>query len=148
VLAVWLFLLPPTGSGTPSCKSILSSHILRSSPTLFALHVSAIDRLLTLSFSSQSSALITPYLVDKDRANLGAKVFYLWGGLCTICFVYAYFLIPETKGLTLEQVDRMFEETTPRKSAKWVPSSSYAEQMGMTEKSAVKNIEHAEKEMV
>lgn len=99
-------------------------------------------------FSPKSSALITPYLVEKDRANLGAKVFYLWGSLCTICFVYAYFLIPETKGLTLEQVDRMFEETTPRKSAKWVPSSSYANQMGMTEKSAAKNIEHAGKETV
>ncbi|KAJ1329345.1 Monosaccharide transporter [Microdochium nivale] len=86
-------------------------------------------------------AVITPQMVDKDKGNLGAKVFYIWGGLCTCCFVYAYFLIPETKGLTLEQVDRMFEETTPRKSAKWVPSTTYASQMGMTEKSAVKNVE-------
>lgn len=137
MLAVWLFPLPPTGSGTPSCKSILIGN-----------HVPVVDRLLTLFFSPKFSALITPYLVEKDKANLGAKVFYLWGSLCTICFVYAYFLIPETKGLTLEQVDRMFEETTPRKSAKWVPSSSYANQMGMTEKSAIKNIEHAGKETV
>lgn len=88
-------------------------------------------------------AVITPYMVDTDKGNLGAKVFYVWGGLCTCCFVYAYFLIPETKGLTLEQVDRMFEETTPRKSAKWVPSQTYADQMGMTEKSE-KTVEHAE----
>ena len=94
-------------------------------------------------------AVITPYMVDNDKGALGAKVFYIWGGLCTCCFVYAYFLIPETKGLTLEQVDRMFEETTPRKSAKWVPTTTYANQMGMTEKSAVKNVEHAsEKESV
>ncbi|KAH7033148.1 general substrate transporter [Microdochium trichocladiopsis] len=93
-------------------------------------------------------ALITPYMVDSDKGNLGAKVFYIWGGLCSICFVYAYFLIPETKGLTLEQVDRMFEETTPRKSAKWVPSTTYADQMGMTEKVGVKNVEHAEGDSV
>jgi SP family sugar:H+ symporter-like MFS transporter len=50
--------------------------------------------------------------------------------LCVLCFVYAYLLIPETKGLTLEQVDRMLEETTPRTSAKWVPHSTFAADMG------------------
>ncbi|OTB07805.1 hypothetical protein M426DRAFT_317698 [Hypoxylon sp. CI-4A] len=88
-------------------------------------------------------AVITPYMVDEDKGNLGAKVFYIWGGLCSICFVYAYFLIPETKGLTLEQVDRMLEETTPRTSAKWVPHSTYAADMGFTDKAAVSHGEHA-----
>ncbi|RYP50751.1 hypothetical protein DL768_003811 [Monosporascus sp. mg162] len=90
-------------------------------------------------------AVITPFMVGEDQGNLGAKVFYVWGGLCLCAFVYAYFLIPETKGLTLEQVDRMFEETTPRKSSKWVPSRTYAADMGMaeTEKTA-KEVEHAE----
>jgi hypothetical protein len=40
--------------------------------------------------------------------------------------VYAYLLVPETKGLSLEQVDKMFEETTPRSSAKWVPHETFA----------------------
>lgn len=65
-------------------------------------------------------------MVDGDKGNLGPKVFYIWGGLCTCCFVYAYLLIPETKGLTLEQVDQMLGETNPRNSAKWVPHSTYA----------------------
>lgn len=43
-------------------------------------------------------AIITPYMVDADKANLGPKVFFVWGSLCTCCLVYAYFLIPETKG--------------------------------------------------
>jgi len=79
-------------------------------------------------------AVITPYMVDTDEGNLGAKVFFIWGSLCVTAFVYAYFLIPETKGLTLEQVDRMLEETTPRNSAKWVPRTTYAAEMGMNEK--------------
>ncbi|KAK7972982.1 MFS monosaccharide transporter [Apiospora saccharicola] len=87
-------------------------------------------------------AVITPYMVDEDKGNLGAKVFFVWGSLCACCFVYAYFLIPETKGLTLEQVDKMFEETTPRNSAKWVPHSTYAAEMGMTEKPVEKHVEH------
>ncbi|KAJ8060575.1 hypothetical protein OCU04_010889 [Sclerotinia nivalis] len=91
-------------------------------------------------------AVITPYLVgtEKGQANLGAKVFFMWGSLCTCCFVYAYFLVPETKGLSLEQVDRMLEETTPRTSAKWVPHSTFADEMGMTEKAGVEHVQHAE----
>ena len=72
-------------------------------------------------------AVITPYMVDGDKGNLGPKVFYIWGGLCCCCFVYAYLLVPETKGLTLEQVDQMLAETNPRNSAKWVPHTTYAE---------------------
>ncbi|KAI9750027.1 MAG: hypothetical protein M4579_006633 [Chaenotheca gracillima] len=79
-------------------------------------------------------AVITPYMVGSDKGNLGPKVFFIWGSLCTCCFVYAYFLIPETKGLSLEQVDKMLEETTPRTSAKWRPHTTFASEMGLTEK--------------
>jgi len=71
-------------------------------------------------------AVITPYMVGTDKGNLGAKVFFIWGSLCATCFVYAYFLVPETKGLTLEQIDRMFEESTPRRSAAWKPTTTYS----------------------
>jgi len=50
----------------------------------------------------------------------------VWGSRCAVCFVYAYMLIPETKGLTLEQVDRMLEESTPRNSSKWRPNTGNA----------------------
>ncbi|KAI9739947.1 MAG: hypothetical protein M1818_005003 [Claussenomyces sp. TS43310] len=81
-------------------------------------------------------AVITPYMTSSDNGgvDLGPKIFFLWGSLCLLCFLYAYLLIPETKGLTLEQVDRMFEETTPRNSAKWVPHSTFAADMGLDHK--------------
>jgi len=79
-------------------------------------------------------AVITPYMVNPDKGNLKAKVFFIWGTLCVCCFLYAYFLIPETKGLSLEQVDRMMEETNPRNSAKWVPTTTFAAEMGLDEK--------------
>jgi len=71
-------------------------------------------------------AVITPYMVNTDRANLRSSVFFIWGGLCTCAFVYSYFLVPETKGLSLEQVDKMMEETSPRTSAKWRPRETFA----------------------
>ena len=85
-------------------------------------------------------AVITPYMVGSNpgEANLGSRVFFVWGSLCTACFVYAYLLIPETKGLSLEQVDRMLEETTPRTSAKWVPHETFAAKLGITEKGTLK----------
>lgn len=36
------------------------------------------------------------------------------------------------QGLTLEQVDKMLEETTPRTSAKWRPHETFAHELGMT----------------
>lgn len=63
-------------------------------------------------------------MVDSGKGNLKQRVFFVWGSLCTVCLVYAYTLVPETKGLTLEQVDRMLEETNPRTSSKWRPSTN------------------------
>ena len=77
-------------------------------------------------------AVITPYMVDQDKGNLGVKVFFVWGSALSLCYLFAYFVIPETKGLTLEQVDKMLEETTPMTSAKWVPHETFAHEMGMT----------------
>ncbi|OAK99904.1 general substrate transporter [Phaeosphaeriaceae sp. SRC1lsM3a] len=81
-------------------------------------------------------SVITPYLVaDRDdSARLGSNVFFMWGGLCCVSFVFAYFFVPETKGLTLEQVDKMLEESTPRTSRKWKPHSTFAAEMHLGEK--------------
>jgi sugar porter (SP) family MFS transporter len=69
---------------------------------------------------------VTPYMVDSDAGDLKAKVFFVWGGCCTLCFLFAFVMVPETKGLSLEQVDKMLEESTPRTSAKWRPHDTYA----------------------
>jgi sugar porter (SP) family MFS transporter len=80
--------------------------------------------------------VMTPYLVTDQphSANMGSHVFFMWGGLCCISFLFAYFFVPETKGLTLEQVDKMLEESTPRTSRKWKPHSTFAAEMNLAEK--------------
>lgn len=75
-------------------------------------------------------------MVSPDRGNLKSSVFFIWGGLCCCAFVYAFFLVPETKGLSLEQVDQMMEESTPRTSSKWVPSQTFAANRALLEKGA------------
>ncbi|GAA95166.1 uncharacterized protein L969DRAFT_53148 [Mixia osmundae IAM 14324] len=63
----------------------------------------------------------TPYLVDSGpgKAGLGVKVFFLWGSTCLLCIVYAFFLIPETKGLSLEQVDILYRNSSILNSNKY-----------------------------
>jgi sugar porter (SP) family MFS transporter len=84
-------------------------------------------------------AVITPYLVadQPHSAKLGAKVFFMWGSLCVISFLFAFFLVPETKGLSLEQVDKMLEEAPIRKSAAWKPHSTFAGELHLAEKGYV-----------
>ncbi|KAI1657166.1 general substrate transporter [Daldinia decipiens] len=81
-------------------------------------------------------AVITPYLVGEDEANLGAKVFFLWGSLCCISLTFAYFLVPELKGLSLEQADMCMQEVSPRYSGKWKPSHTFAAEMHHVEDNA------------
>ncbi|KAJ5666810.1 Major facilitator-type transporter ecdD [Penicillium macrosclerotiorum] len=83
-------------------------------------------------------AVTTPYIVDEDKGNLKVKVFFVWGSALFLCFLFAFFVIPETKGLTLEQVDKMLEESTPMTSAKWKPHDTFAHEMGMTDKDEAK----------
>ncbi|KAI0295354.1 MFS monosaccharide transporter [Multifurca ochricompacta] len=63
----------------------------------------------------------TPYLVDAGpgNADLGTKVFYIWGSTCFCCIIFAYFCIPETKGLSLEQIDLLYQNVAPINSVSY-----------------------------
>lgn len=76
-------------------------------------------------------AFVTPYLVNpgKGNANLGPKVFYIWGGCNVIAIFFTWFMVYETKGLTLEECDECWS-TVPHawQSAKFVPQGTYTRQ--------------------
>ncbi|KAK6199609.1 glucose transporter/sensor [Scheffersomyces amazonensis] len=70
-------------------------------------------------------AYITPYMVDSGpgNANLGSNVFFIWGGCNVLGFLFAYCMVYETKGLTLEQVDEMYEKVPYAwKSGSFIPT--------------------------
>ncbi|KAI1306130.1 general substrate transporter [Xylaria venustula] len=74
-------------------------------------------------------AFVTPYLVDygPNYANLQSKVFFIWFGACFLCISFVYFFIYETKGLSLEEVDEMYNECkSARKSVNWTPSAHHS----------------------
>lgn len=76
--------------------------------------------------------VVIPYIVDGDKGNLGVKVFFVWGTTCAFCALFAWAFVPETKGLTLEQVGRMMEETPAHTSRRWRPRDTFAEEYGST----------------
>ena len=91
-------------------------------------------------------AYSTPYLVNygEGNANLQSKIFFVWFGACFLCILFVYLMIYETKGLSLEQVDLMYEEVSAaRKSAGWTPPASW--ELGMkVDGGNVASFEHEE----
>ncbi|GAA5965299.1 hypothetical protein JCM3765_007155 [Sporobolomyces pararoseus] len=63
----------------------------------------------------------TPYLVDDVPGSAGLKsnVFWIWGSACVLCFIFTFLMIPETKGLSLEQVDILYRNSSILKSNKF-----------------------------
>ena len=73
-------------------------------------------------------AYSTPYLVNwgPGNANLQSKIFFIWFAFCFVCIAFVYFMIYETKGLTLEQIDELYAEVSKAKdSVRWKPSKVF-----------------------
>ncbi|KAK3337564.1 putative maltose permease [Cercophora scortea] len=54
-----------------------------------------------------------PYMINPDQANMQGKLGFFFGGLASLCFVWAYFRVPETKGRTFDELDILFERHVP-----------------------------------
>ena len=55
----------------------------------------------------------------------------IWGATCAFSAIFAWLFVPETKGLTLEQVDKMMEEVVAMKSAKWRVHDTFMHEMSV-----------------
>ncbi|KAL3493465.1 general substrate transporter [Aspergillus germanicus] len=77
-------------------------------------------------------SFVLPYLFNPDKANLGAKVMFIFGGLSVICLVYLWFYQPETAGRTYGELDEMFMKGVPPRKFKSYQSDAQA--MGMAVK--------------
>jgi MFS transporter, SP family, sugar:H+ symporter len=49
-----------------------------------------------------------PYLIGTPGANLGAKVGFVFAGVCVTGLLFVYFFVPELSNRSLEEVDEMF----------------------------------------
>ncbi|CAM1502765.1 Fc.00g075410.m01.CDS01 [Cosmosporella sp. VM-42] len=54
-----------------------------------------------------------PYMVNPDEGNLRGKVGFVFGGLAMFGLVWSWLFIPELKGRTYDEIDRMFQLKVP-----------------------------------
>lgn len=69
-------------------------------------------------------------MVDEGKGNLGVRVFFVWGATCGASALFAWIYVPETRGLTLEQVDMMMSEVPAYRSKGWEPRDTFAQEYG------------------
>ncbi|KIW12740.1 hypothetical protein PV08_07926 [Exophiala spinifera] len=67
------------------------------------------------------TASVSPFIADPGYGNLGGKIGFLWAGFSFLSIVWVYFVLPEMKALSLEQLDFLFNNHVPtRKFSKYV----------------------------
>ncbi|CAK7203834.1 hypothetical protein SEUCBS139899_006583 [Sporothrix eucalyptigena] len=79
--------------------------------------VSSRLRVLTLSVATAVdyvlawlTAFCSPYFINPAALNWGVKYCWLWAGSNALAFLFFWFLLPEMKGRSLEEIDEMFEK--------------------------------------
>ncbi|KAJ5215016.1 hypothetical protein N7468_010695 [Penicillium chermesinum] len=81
---------------------------------------------------------ITPYLTGALNPTQ-SNVFWIWGSFCWIAAVFVYFMIYETKGLSLEQVNELYEN----ESRAWRSSKYRLQETPIVDEWATKDTEMA-----
>lgn len=59
-----------------------------------------------------------PYMINPAEANMQGKLGFFFGGLASVCFIWAFFRVPETKGRTYEELDLLFDKGVPAREFK------------------------------
>lgn len=76
-----------------------------------------ISRMSYTCFSIISN-IITPLMLNPGAWAWGARAGFFWAGTAIIMLIFTYFMVPETKGRTFYELDKLFEtKTSPRKFA-------------------------------
>ena len=65
--------------------------------------------------------------------DIGPLILLIFFGMLVFGYIYVYLFIPETKGLSLEEVDEMYRSgVKPWNSPRWRPSEKHIHEKGET----------------
>lgn len=66
------------------------------------------------------------FFAPRISDHIGPLILLIFFGMLLFGFVFVYFFIPETKGLSLEEVDELYRANVkPWKSSSWRPSEKH-----------------------
>ena len=76
------------------------------------------------------AGLALPYVFNPDQGNLRGKTGFTYAASCLIGAAVSWYLIPEMKGRSVMEIDRMFEEMLPARAFKsWRMESANQERL-------------------
>lgn len=82
---------------------------------LLSIHWSAYYISVTLN------EVILPYWINITKLNIGGQVAWFYAFSSVLAFVFVYFVLPETRGLSLTEIDLLFNaKVAPRRSSHWI----------------------------
>ncbi|KAH9234746.1 hypothetical protein K456DRAFT_1948701 [Colletotrichum gloeosporioides 23] len=96
---------PTIGATTWAVSAEASSQRLRARTQGVAMFSNAII--------SWAMGFVTPYLINTDSANLGAKAAFVWAAHCIVSFAWVWFEVPELGKKTTSELDELFRQRTP-----------------------------------
>ncbi|KXH38287.1 maltose permease MAL31 [Colletotrichum salicis] len=78
---------------------------------------------VAIGYASQNSInvmwqFVIPYMFNPDKANLGAKIAFIFGGLCLFSLAYLWLFQPETGGRSYEELYEMFAKSVQARKFK------------------------------
>ena len=62
---------------------------------------------------SIANNILTNYQINETSWNWKGKTGFFWAGSCVLCYVWAYFRLPETKNRTFAELNVLFEAGVP-----------------------------------
>nr|SIP56035.1 putative Sugar Porter [Yarrowia yakushimensis] len=127
ILTVALFVMGIMGSfnskGTNWASAILlfvwvGTYDLTVGPIAYVIYAESSSvrlRSKTIAFASIISSLVAlvfnisvPYMLNEAEANMRGLVGFVYGPLCILCIIWVWFRLPELKGLSYMEIDRLF----------------------------------------
>ncbi|KAK5116288.1 hypothetical protein LTR85_009260 [Meristemomyces frigidus] len=99
-------------------------------------------------FTQQCGGLIvtfvSPYMQDAGYGDMGPYIGFFFGGISFLGLIFVYFFYPELKGLSIEQLDVLFEQRVPTKQFGKVPRGATAAHESVIEGKALEGLEDEE----
>ncbi|KAJ1338786.1 MFS transporter SP family general alpha glucoside:H+ symporter [Microdochium nivale] len=64
---------------------------------------------------------LSSWMLNEKAANLGGKCGFVWGATGLVCWIVAYFYLPEMKGRSYREIDILFRRKVPARQWKKTP---------------------------
>ncbi|CAN6673570.1 hypothetical protein TRVA0_049S00144 [Trichomonascus vanleenenianus] len=82
--------------------------------------------------------ILNPYMINNSAWGWKGKTCFFYAGTCGVCFLWAYFRLPETAGRTYEELDVLFARRISARKFAFCVVNVYAEDNDVLEVKATK----------